>query len=297
MSFLPQWLPQAQFAGYYMAYEKGFYRQQGIDLMIMRGGPESPPTDVLSRNQVNFATMFLSSAIRLRDRGVRIVNIGQVVQRSGFILVTRKSSGIDSPAGLNGKKVSLWPDFSLQPRAFFQKYGVAVQTVPQGATLNLFLRGGVSAASAMWYNEYHTLLNSGLNDDELKAFFFDKYGLNFPEDGIYCLEETFKRHPDLCGRFVRASLEGWRYAFANREETLDIVMKQIRDAHVATNRVHQKWMLDKMSDLVLPKGSKAALGYLDPEDYRRVAGELKRNDLITATPPYGEFYVNCTAPR
>ena len=74
-------------------------------------------------------------------------------------------------------------------------------------------------------------------------------------------------------------------------------MKQIRDAHVATNRVHQKWMLDKMSDLVLPKGSKAALGYLDPEDYRRVAGELKRNDLITATPPYGEFYVNCTAPR
>ena len=172
-----------------------------------------------------------------------------------------------------------------------------VKTVPQGATLNLFLRGGVAAASAMWYNEYHTLLNAGINEDELKSFFFDQHGLNFPEDGIYCLEETFKRDPDLCCRFVRASLDGWRYAFAKQEETLDVVMRYIREANVGTNRVHQQWMLERMNDLILPVGNKTVMGHLKQEDYLRVAGELKRNGIIKMIPPYGEFYATCTVPR
>ena len=296
-TFLPQWLPQAQFAGFYMAQEKGFYKNGGIDLAIMRGGPDTPPSELLARNKVHFTTLFLSEAIQLRDKGVRLVNIGQIVQRSGFILVTKKASGIHSPADLNGKKVSLWPNFSLQPQTFFRKYGVAVTTVSQGATMNLLLRNGVAAASAMWYNEYHSLLNSGLNEDELTPFFFDEHGLNFPEDGIYCLEKTFRQDTDLCRRFVRASFEGWRYAFANREETLDVVMRHIRKANVGTNRIHQKWMLEKMGDLILPQGNKTGLGELKQEDYLRVAGEMKRGGLIKEIPPYGEFYVDSTRPR
>ena len=292
-SFLPQCLPQAQFAGFYMAYEKGIYKKNGINLMIMRGGPEHPPTETISHNRVNFTTMFLSSAIKLRDQGVRLVNIGQIVQRSGFILVTKKTSGINSPEDLRGKKVSLWTDFRLQPQAFFRKYGVEVMPVYQGATMNLFLRGGVAAASAMWYNEYHALLNSGLNEDELRPFFFDQHGLNFPEDGIYCLEETFRRDADLCRRFVRASLEGWEYAFANPEESLDVVMRYIREANVGTNRVHQKWMLARMRDIISPPGNNTVLGRLKQEDYLRVAGEMKRSGLIREIPSYGEIYVDC----
>jgi NitT/TauT family transport system substrate-binding protein len=296
-SFLPQWLPQAQFAGYYMAYEKGFYKKNGINLTIMRGGPEHPPTETIAQNRVNFTTMFLSSAIKLRDQGVRLMNIGQIVQRSGFILVTKKTSGIGSPADLRGKKVSLWTDFRLQPQAFFRKYGVEIKPVYQGATMNLFLRGGVAAASAMWYNEYHALLNSGLNEDELRPFFFDQHGLNFPEDGIYCLEETFRRDADLCRRFVRASLEGWEYAFANPEESLDVVMRYIRKANVGTNRVHQKWMLARMRDIILPRGNNTVLGRLKREDYLRVAGEMKESGLIKEIPPYGEIYADCTSRK
>ncbi|MDZ4185788.1 MAG: ABC transporter substrate-binding protein [Desulfuromonadales bacterium] len=291
--FLPQWLPQAQFAGYYMAYEKGIYKRHGIDLTILRGGPEQPPSTLLTRGKAHFTTMFLSNAIELRSRGVPLVNIGQIVQRSGFILVTRKASGIKSPTDLNGKKVSLWNEFSLQPKAFFRKYGVEVKTVPQGTTLNLFLRGGVSAASAMWYNEFHTLLNSGLDEEELVPFFFNQHDLNFPEDGIYCLEETYRQDPDLACRFLRASLEGWRYAFAYPEETLDVVMKYIREANVGSNRVHQKWMLTRMNDLILPPGSRTEQGHLHPEDYLRVAGELQRSGIIRTIPPYGAFYANC----
>ncbi len=296
-SFIPHWLPQAQFAGYYMAQEKGLYRKQGIDLTIRRGGPEYPPSETIAGRQATFATTFLSSALELRNRGVRLVNIGQIVQRSGFILVTKKTSGINSPADLNGKKVSLWRDFRVQPQAFFRKYGVEVKPVDQGATMNLFLRDGVVAASAMWYNEYHMLMNAGLNEEELRAFFFDQHGLNFPEDGLYCLEETLRQNIDLCRGFVRASLEGWEYAFAHPEETLDVVMRHIRKANVGTNRVHQRWMLARMKDIIIPPAGKADLGRLRQEDYLRVAGEMKRDGLIREIPPYGEMYVDCITPR
>ena len=166
--------------------------------------------------------------------------------------------------------------------------------------MHLFLRGGVAAASAMWYNEYHTLLNSGLNADELHPFFFDQHGLNFPEDGLYCLEETFRRDPAACRNFVRASLEGWEYAFAHPEEALDVVMRHIREANGGTNRIHQKWMLARMKDLISPPsppGGAVALGSLRQEDYLRVAGEMKINGLITEIPSHGEFYANCAAIR
>ena len=296
-SFIPHWLPQAQFAGYYMAQEKGLYKKRGIDLKVLRGGPEYPPSETIARGKVTFASTFLTSALELRSRGVRLVNIGQLVQRSGFILVTKKASGINSPGDLNGKKVGIWNAFRLQPEAFFRKYGIEVKPVEQGATMNLFLRDGVVAASAMWYNEYHTLLNAGLNEEDLKPFFFDRHGLNFPEDGIYCLEDTVRQNIDLCRGFVRASLEGWEYAFANPEETLDVVMRHVRKANVGTNRVHQRWMLARMKDIILPPGGDTALGVLRRADYLRVAGEMQRSGLIKEIPPYGGMYVDCITPR
>jgi NitT/TauT family transport system substrate-binding protein len=111
---------------------------------------------------------------------------------------------------MNGKKVGLWgPIFQIQPKAFIKKYNLNVKIIRQSFSVNLFLRDGVDVASAMWYNEYHTILNSGLNPDELTTFLFHQHGLNFPEDGIYTMKDTFQRDPDLCKAFVKASIEGW----------------------------------------------------------------------------------------
>jgi NitT/TauT family transport system substrate-binding protein len=295
--FMPQWQPQAQFAGFYVAQEKGIYRKYGIDLTILRGGPESPSLEALVRGKADFVTLFLSTGIQQRAKGIRLVNIGQIVQKSGFILVAKKTSGIKQPKDLNGKKVSIWPDFQLQPMAFFRKYGLTVETVPQAETLNLFLRGGVDVASAMWYNEYHLLLNSGMSNDELTTFFFDKYGLNFPEDGIYCLEETLKRNREKCCNFVKATLEGWRYAFQHPDEALDIVMKYVKEANIATNRIHQKWMLKRMKDIISVPGKNAPMGSLSEKDYHTVASELKLNGIISELPDFEKFHVDCTGKK
>ncbi len=291
VSFIPQWIPQAQFAGYYVAYEKGFYRQHGLDVKILRGGPAWPASELLAQGRVDFGTMFLATGIEKRAQGVKLVNLAQIVQRSALMLVAKKSSGIHTPEDINGKKVGLWgQEFRLQPRAFFRKYHLHVTEVPQSATLNLFLRGGVQVASAMWYNEYHLILNAGVNPDELTTFFMADYGMNFPEDGIYCMEETARRHPQRCRAFVAASLEGWRYAFAHPDEALDIVMKYVQAAHVATDRVHQQWMLARMRDIIEPKGWKLPMGTLTAAAYARVAGVLQKSGLINHIPKFADFY-------
>jgi NitT/TauT family transport system substrate-binding protein len=291
VAFIPQWLPQAQFAGYYVASEKGFYRQQGLAVDILRGGPERPVTEALQQGMAQFGTMFLATAIHQRANGIKLVNIGQVVQRSAFMLAARKAGGIATPQDLQGKKVGLWgAEFGIQAQAFFRKYQVTVRPVPQASTLNLFLLGGVEAASAMWYNEYYQLINAGLDPEELTTFRLADYGVNFPEDGIYCLEDTFRSHPQLCHRFVAASLQGWQYAFEHPQEALNIVMGYVTRAHAATNRVHQQWMLARMQDIIQPPGTSVPLGSLSLSTYLWVAETLKDYGMIKTVPPFVDFF-------
>ncbi|OPY74040.1 MAG: NMT1/THI5 like protein [Syntrophorhabdus sp. PtaU1.Bin058] len=295
VSFIPQWSPQAQFAGYYVAFEKGIYQKYGINLNIMMGGPYSVPVDLLEKGEADFGTVWLSTAIQKRSQGVKLVNISQIVQRSALMLVAKKERGIRKPEDMNDKKVGLWRDeFRLQPLAFFKKFNLHVKIIPQSYSVNLFLRGGVDVASAMWYNEYHTIISAGVNPDELTSFFFHEYGLNFPEDGIYTLEQTFARDPVVACNFAKASVEGWLYAFKHPEEALDIILKYMAMANVPANRVHQRWMLNRMKDLILPEDDKGiTIGSLNKQDYLRVAGELKRSGLIEQVPDYNDFYKEC----
>lgn len=293
-SFLPLWFPQAQFAGYYVAHEQGFYERYGIDLNILTGGSERSATDFLGNHKVDFAVIWLSDAIQRRVQGMKLVNIAQIIQRSAIMFVAKKSSGIKSPQDMNDKKVGLWRgDFQLQPKAFFKKHNLNVKIIPLSLStdyINLFLLDAVDVTNAMWYNEFHFILNSGINPDELNTFFFHDYGLNFPEDGLYVLEETLQKDPELCLGFAKASIEGWKYAFEHPEKALDIVLDNMRKAHVPASRVHQKWMLSRMKDIIMPQNESVSLGTLLREDYERGAQMLLDSGLIKEIPPFESFY-------
>ena len=291
VSLVPQWIPQAQFAGYMVALEKGFYREAGMDMTLLDGGPSREPLGLLATGKATFCTDWLSNGIRQRAIGQQIVALAQVVQKSSLILVAKKSSGIFEPKDFEGKRVGLWEGhFYLQPLMFFRKFDVNVEVIPNFTSVGLFLKGALDAMSVMYYNEYHTLIQNGLNHDELQTFFLSKYGLNFPEDAIFTLESTYKKNPDLCKRFVDASLKGWRYAFSHREEALDIVMKHVRKANTPSNRPHQKWMLEKMQLFIEPDSPDLKMGQLSLDDYMRVARSMLESRMISEIPPYGEFY-------
>jgi NitT/TauT family transport system substrate-binding protein len=97
----------------------------------------------------------------------------------------------------------------------------------------------------------------------------------------------------LCCNFVKASLAGWKYTFEHPEEALDIVMHYARKGMNFTNRVHQRWMLDRMKDIIIPQGNDIPLGRLEAEDYHRVVQELSKRSLITHSPSFSEFFVDC----
>ena len=292
MTFIPQWEPQAQFAGYFCALQRGFYRERGLAVTILRGGPAHPPSKLLAEGTAQFGTLFLGKAIIDRATDVPLVNLAQMVRQGSLLLIAKKSRGIHTPKDLDGKRVSMWGDeFRIQPRLFFAKHGIGVVSVPQGFTVDLFLRDGVDAASAMRYNEYHAVLNSGWNPDELTVFDMADAGLDFPEDGLYCLESFWKERPEVARAFVAASIQGWLWAFDNPKEALDIVMSYVNAANLPTNRVHQQWMLDHLRTAMLPDGDRAKIGSLDEAAYKAVADALLKEGLIADVPAYGEFHV------
>jgi len=289
VTFITHWLPQAQFAGYYMAVEKGIYKKYGIDLEIIPGGPNKPSSEVIKNGGADFASLWLTNAIQLKAAGVNIVNIGQMINKSALMLVAKKSSGIKKPEDLDGLKIGLWGgDFTLQPNAFFKKYNLNVKIVPQASSINLFLINGVQATSAMWYNEYHSIINSGYDENELVTFLFSDYGLNFPEEGVYVSEEFYNKEKKLCEDFVRATIEGWYYAFSHMPETIEVVERKMRKANVAYNIAHQKWMLNRFKDLMVDKNGKIDTR-LSENDFNFVAEMLKQNGLIKIKPTFMSF--------
>ncbi len=295
VTFLPAWIPQAQFAGYYMALDKGFYRQRGLDVVILDGGPGARVDKLLPSGAAMFATLPLAEVLKLRDSGAPVVHLAQVSQRSALMLVARKSRGVLSLKDLEGKKAAVWDAFSTQPLALFKRNNLNVKVVPQGTTVNLFLRGGVDAISAMWYNEYHLILNSGLDEEDLTTVFFDRNGLNFPEDCIICMQDLALKRPGSCSSFVKATFEGWDYAAHHKDEALNAVLKRTEKAKAPTNRNHQRWMLDRMCELITPAKAGTATGELAVEDFRRVADELKSGGQIKSAPAFEEFHAQ-TAP-
>ena len=287
---LPYWVPSAQFAGYYVGIEKGIFQKYGLELEILPFDPLLPVEPILNEKKTDFALLWLVNAIELRNKGVEIVNIAQLSSRSSLMLITKKSSGISKIEDMNGKKAGIWIGFERQPQALFKKNNLNVKIIPIGSTNNLFLQDGVDILNASWFDEYHSILNNGINEDELNKFFFADYGMNFLEDGIYCLSEKVKDNPTLCANFVIATLESWNYAFNNQEEAIDIVVKYAKTHNQPVNRPHQRWMLSHYKTLYIKEGSKVINTDLLQKDYETVQQIMLTNSFINKFTPFSSFY-------
>jgi NitT/TauT family transport system substrate-binding protein len=290
-SFIPLWTTQSQFAGYYVAYELGIYKKYGIDLTIIPGGPNSQSSDLIKNGKADFGLLWLAIGIQMRDNGTPLVNIGQLSHKSSVFIIAKKASGIITPEDMDDQKIAVWSGPFLNiPKPFFKKYNISPKVIPIGNTNNLFLLGGADITIANWFDEYHTIISSGFDTNELRVFRFSEHGLNFPEDGIYCLESTLKKDPALCSAFVKASIEGWQYAFDHMNETIDIIMKYTKIYKIVTNRVHQRWMLARMKDLFLSQGSNIINSILSKDEYELTGNSLKENKIIKEVPKYELFF-------
>ena len=291
-TLLLHWSHQSQFAGYYVAKDKGFYQKRGRDVVIKRGGYDVDMCKCMAQTNPVFCTTMLFTALGYRDKGLPIVHLAQVVNRANFSLVAWKNRGIVKPEDLQGRRVSVWlREFEAPYDGFFKRYQIHSVIDPQYFTVNLFLRGGVDACAAMYYNEYHTIFQCGVDPEELTIFKTWEHGFDCPEDGIYCTERTAASQPALCRDVVEASLEGWEYARDHQDEALDIVMGYVRRDHVPTNRAHMRWMLREILLSIFPgPKDKWRFGVLSPESYDRAVKLLRDQNLIRSAPSFDDFH-------
>ena len=257
--FMPQWTPQTQFAGYYVALEKGFYAEEGLEVVIDHFGGSSTESvvDKLVPRNVDIITTQLISALLAREKGIKLVNVLQTSQVNGLMCATRFP--IESPQSLNGATIGRWKvGFGEVSDLFCYKNGLDVHWIPYIQGINLYVSGAVDALLCYSFSEYLQLVLATGGIPKENVIRFRDFGLDFPEDGLYVTESYYKKNKEKVDKFVRASRKGWEYAREHREEALDISMKMIRSYNVATNRTLQRMMLDEMLDLQVNPATGAA---------------------------------------
>lgn len=285
-----KWVTQAQFAGYYVAADKGFYGEENIDIEIKPGGPDIAPAQVLAGGGADVVLDWMPSALATREKGLPLVNIAQPFKSSGMMLTCRKDSGIKTPADFRGKTLGVWFFGNEYPfLSWMSKLGIptdgsadGVTVLKQGFNVDPILQKQADCVSTMTYNEYWQIIDAGLSADDLITFKYEDEGVATLEDGMYVHEDRLKdaAFQDLMVRFVRASMKGWKYAEANPDEAADIVLEN--DASGAQTEKHQKRMMGEIAKLTA--GSN---GSLDEADYKRTVATLLSSDsdpVITKEP-------------
>jgi len=285
-----QWVTQAQFAGYYVALDKGWYLEEGIDLTISPGGPDLASIDLVAAGKCDFGTSFLADLCVAVREGEPVISIAQIQQANGQLLIARKSSGIEEPRDFIGKRVGVWMgNWEAQFNVLMANEGIALEDfdlVSQGFSMDPFIEGQMDVASAMVYNEYLTVLESGLGVEDLNVIDYVDYGLGFPGDVLFTTRQMTKRQPDLCTRMLRASLRGWQYAIDHQEEAAEIVLKY--DEAGLQSRQHQHSMMEEIAKLVRMYGRE--IGYSDHTTVKQtiyilrqkvISGPLQPEDVCT----------------
>jgi len=285
-----QWVTQAQFAGYYVALDKGFYTAEDLNVTILPGGPDIAPPQVLAGGGADAMLNWMPSALAAREKGLPVVNIAQPFKSSGLMLTCWKDTGIKSPADFKGKTIGVWFYGNEYPfLSWMSQEGISteggddgVTVLRQGFNVDPLLQRQADCISTMTYNEFGQVLDAGVSEDELITFKYEDQGVATLEDGIYALEDNLQdpAFADKMVRFVRASMKGWKYAEANPAEAANIVLDN--DESGAQTEAHQVRMMGEIAKLTA--GSN---GTLDPADYERTVATLMAggsDPVITAKP-------------
>lgn len=305
-----QWLPQAQFAGYYIAQEKGYFADEGFDdVEIVPSGGDIVPQDALVAGDVDFAVAWVPKVLgSIEASGVELTDIAQVFQASGTTQVSWKDSGITSVADFEGKRIGSWgfgnewEIFAAMAADDLDSTTVSITT--QDFSMNALLDGDVDAAQAMTYNELAQVLetvNPATGElytmDDLDVIYYEDTDGAMLQDALWADTQRLSDDPayaDAAVRFLKAVAKGWLYARDNPEDAASIVYDIASNAEAAfpVGPVHQLWMMNEVNKLIW---TGADFGVVDDAAWKKtVAGALSAKnqdglELITSEPPASAY--------
>ena len=295
-----QWFHQAEHAGYYAAQDRGFYREQCLEVTLIEGRGDIVPIELLEAG-LDFVSSLVPRALQLREDGANVVNIAQIFERSGLVQVALADSGIEEASDLRGKKLGSWGYGNEHELiAGLRRVGidpeVDVEIVQQNdVDMSELLNREIDAAQAMIYNEYAQVLeevNPATGElykpSDLVVIDWNEVGTGMLHDSIWVNAERLENDPgfsETAERFVQASLEGWIFCRDNPAECVDIVLER----SPIQGRSHQVWQLNEINALIWP--SSAGIGKIREDLWDRTVDISITQEILAAT-PRGEGYSN-----
>ncbi len=299
-----QWLPQAQFAGYYVALDQGYFEEEGFDSVeIVPSGGDIVPQDALVAGDVDFAIAWVPKVLgSIEASGVELTNIAQVFQKSGTLQVSWADDGITSVADFEGKRIGSWgfgnewEIFAAMADEGLDSTTVSITT--QDFSMNALLDGDVDAAQAMTYNEWAQVLEVAnpetgelYQPEDFDVISYEDTAGAMLQDAIWAdtarLDDP--AYADAAVRFLKAIIKGWVYSRDNPEDAAAIVFEAATNAEAAfpVGPVHQLWQMNEVNKLIWAGGK---FGLIDAGAWdKTVAGALAATNqdglnLITAEP-------------
>jgi len=273
-----KWVPQAQFAGYYVAQAKGYYKAEGLDVTIKPGGPDVSPVQVLAGNQADAIVNWMPDALAAREAGVPLVNIAQIFNRSGLMLTCKKASGVATPADFKGKTLGVWFGGNEYPFLNWMaklnlKPDTDIKVLKQGFNVDPLLQNQAACISTMIYNEYWQIIDAGVKESDLVTFFYEDQGVASLEDGLYVLEGKLKdkAFADRAAKFLRATMKGWNDAVKDPAGAAKIVVAA--DPSGSAKEAVQKRQMENVAKLITTAGT-PKMGYLEPAAFERTVKVL-----------------------
>ena len=287
MIFTPQWTAQAQFAGYYVAETKGFYREAGLKVKIEHPSATQPAMQRLRNNQCQATTLQVCQAMEIIDAGIPIVNILQTSMNNAMVIVSARGK---DPLTQKGAKVGIWSvGFGQLAICMSIKDHLDYEWIRFAQNVNLFISGALDATLAMSYNEYYQLVQAGMEITDKNVYRFCDHGYNVQEDGVYMTREYYEKHREQARKFAEASRKGWEWAAQHPDETLDIVMEVVDREHIPTNRVMQRLMLKEVLRLQMDRESKKQEFRLRPDMVKLASNMMLENKMLTREVTYDEL--------
>ncbi|MBA8899653.1 MULTISPECIES: ABC transporter substrate-binding protein [unclassified Phyllobacterium] len=294
-----KWVTQGQFAGYYVAKDKGFYKEADLDVEIKPGGPDVAPPQVIAGGGADVVVDWMPSALATREKGLPLVNIAQPFKRSGMMLTCRKETGITKPEDFKGKTLGVWFGGNEYPfLSWMNHLGLKTDGGPNGVTVlkqgfnvDPLIQKQADCISTMTYNEYWQVIDAGIPADQLVTFKYEDEKVATLEDGLYVLQKSLDdpKMVEKLARFVKASMKGWDYARQHPDEAANIVLEN--DASGAQTEKHQKRMVAEINKL-----TEGSTGVLDVAAAERTVETLLGggSDPVITKKPEGAWTTKVT---
>ena len=296
--FQSQWVVQAQFAGYYAAADQGYFKDEGLDVAILPGGPDINNLQVVASDGADLGTSWVPKTLASREGGTDLVTISQILQRSGTRMVAFKQSNISKPADFAGKKIGSWFGGN-EPELFaaLTKVGLDPKkenVIKQDFNMVAFTSRDLDVAQAMIYNEYAQVLETKnpatgqlYKPEDLNVIDFNDpaVGTAMLQDAIIARDSWLKKpgNEDIAVKFMKAAYRGWIFCRDNPDKCADILTK----AGSTLGKSHQLWMMNEINALIWP--SPNGIGQFDQKSWDQTVDIATTYGILKAKPSEGAF--------